>query len=55
MLAEKLGHLGLEPYVMLVVDLLHEFELGMWKAVFTHLICILYAVAPNGNLVSELN
>jgi hypothetical protein len=28
---------------MLVVDLLHEFELGVWKAVLTHLIRILYA------------
>ena len=28
---------------MLVVDLLHEFELGVWKALFTHLIRILYA------------
>lgn len=24
-------------FVMLVVDLLHEFELGVWKAVFAHL------------------
>jgi hypothetical protein len=28
---------------MLVVDLLHEFELGVWKACFTHLLRILYA------------
>jgi len=28
---------------MLTVDLLHEFELGVWKAVFTHLIRILAA------------
>lgn len=28
---------------MLVVDLLHEFELGVWKAIFTHLLRILYA------------
>ena len=55
MFAEKLGHLGLDPYIMLAVDLMHEFELGVWKAVFTHLICILYAAASNGNLVSELN
>lgn len=40
---------------MLVVDLLHEFELGVWKAVFTHLIRILYAAAPAGQLVTELN
>ena len=31
---------------MLVVDLLHEFELGVWKALFTHLIQILHAAAP---------
>ena len=28
---------------MFVVDLLHEFELGVWKAVFTHLMRIFYA------------
>ena len=27
--AEKLGHLGLNPFIMLVVDLMHEFELGV--------------------------
>lgn len=53
--AEKLGDLGLNPYVMLVVDLMHEFELGVWKAIFTHLIRILYAAAPHGSLVAELN
>ena len=26
---------------MLVVDLLHEFELGVWKAIFIHLLRIL--------------
>jgi len=40
---------------MLVVDLLHKFDLGVWKALFTHLIRILYAVAPNGSLVTELD
>ncbi len=40
---------------MLVVDLLHEFELGVWKALFTHLIRVLYAVASNGSLVAELD
>jgi hypothetical protein len=38
---------------MVVVDLLHEFELGIWKAVFSHLIRILESVDPN--LVDELN
>ena len=30
---KKLGLLGLNPFKMLVVDLLHEFKLGVWKAV----------------------
>lgn len=40
---------------MLVVDLMHEFELGVWKAVFTHLIRLLYAATPGGRLVTELD
>jgi hypothetical protein len=40
---------------MLVVDLMHEFELGVWKALFTHLIRILYAAAPGGKLVAILD
>jgi hypothetical protein len=53
--AEKLGSFGFDPFVMLVVDLMHEFELGVWKATFTHLLRILYAIAPGGSLVTELN
>jgi hypothetical protein len=40
---------------MLVVDFMHEFELGVWKALFMHLIRILYAAAPGGRLVAVLN
>jgi hypothetical protein len=40
---------------MLVVDFLHEFELGVWKALFVHLICLLYAAALNGMLVAALD
>ena len=40
---------------MLVIDLLHEFELGVWKAIFKHLICLLYAAAPVGHLMAELD
>ena len=41
---------------MLVVDLLHEFELGVWKALFTHLICLLHAASwGSNNLVIELD
>ena len=28
---------------MFVPDILHEFELGVWKAIFVHLLRILYA------------
>ncbi|KAK0183719.1 hypothetical protein F5146DRAFT_1106407 [Armillaria mellea] len=40
---------------MLVIDQLHEFKLGVWKALFTHLIRLLYAEDPSGELVSRLN
>jgi hypothetical protein len=40
---------------MLVVDIMHEFELGIWKAIFTHLIRLLYAAGPGGRLVTELD
>ena len=40
-------------FTLLVVDLMHEFELGVWKAVFVHLIRILEA-SP-GNLVDRLD
>jgi hypothetical protein len=40
---------------MLVVDIMHEFELGVWKAIFMHLIRILHAAAPTDRLVAELD
>jgi hypothetical protein len=40
---------------MLVVDIMHEFELGIWKAIFIHLIRLLYAAGPGGRLVTELD
>ncbi|KAL0063828.1 hypothetical protein AAF712_009273 [Marasmius tenuissimus] len=39
----KLLPFGFDLYLLLVIDLLHEFELGVWKAVLTHLIRLLYA------------
>ena len=41
---------------MLVVDLMHEFKLGVWKTLFMHLVRLLY-VAGNGTdrLVLELD
>ncbi|KAG2737213.1 hypothetical protein P692DRAFT_201733569, partial [Suillus brevipes Sb2] len=51
----KLGSLGLDPFRMLVVDFLHECELGTWKALFTHLIRLLYALPMGNQLVATLD
>jgi len=40
---------------MLVVDLMHEFELGVWKYTFTHILRVLYAAVPGGKAVDALN
>jgi len=39
--SEKLSPLEFKMFPMLVVDLLHEFEIGIWKAVFIHLLRLL--------------
>ena len=39
--SDKLSHTGFDLFMMLVVDLLHEFELGVWKSIFIHLLRIL--------------
>ncbi|THG93149.1 hypothetical protein EW026_g8011 [Hermanssonia centrifuga] len=49
----KLSKFGMDFHSMLTVDLLHEFELGVWKAVFTHLMRILYAAG--GDKIQMLN
>jgi hypothetical protein len=41
--------------MMLVVDLMHKVELGVWKGLFAHLIRILYAATPGGKLVTILD
>jgi len=52
---ERLGP-AFNPSNMLVVDLLHEFELGVWKTLFTHLIRLLYAASGGTDiLVIELD
>lgn len=41
---------------MMVVDLLHEFELGVWKSLLTHLIWVLNAASERpGELADILN
>jgi hypothetical protein len=39
----RLSGLGFNVFGSLVVDLMHEFELGVWKSLFIHLIRILEA------------
>jgi len=51
--SERLGPHGVDFHSLLVVDLLHEFELGVWKATFTHLLRILYA--QGGDSIVVLN
>ncbi|KAG2154501.1 uncharacterized protein EDB93DRAFT_1081332 [Suillus bovinus] len=40
---------------MLVVDFMHECELGTWKSLFTHLIRLLYAIPGGDKLVASLD
>ena len=51
--AERLSPFGFDIFSSLVVDLMHEFELGILKSVLKHLIRILYALDPR--LVTVLN
>ncbi|KAF8800330.1 hypothetical protein BYT27DRAFT_7117677 [Phlegmacium glaucopus] len=51
--SECLSQYGFDFHSMFVVDLMHEFELGVWKAVFTHLLRILYAQGGDG--IQKLN
>jgi hypothetical protein len=39
---------------MLVVDLMHEFEQGVWKALFIHLLRMLDS-SKGGSLINELD
>jgi hypothetical protein len=52
---QKLAGLGLDPFHMLVVDFMHECELGTWKALFTHLVRVLYALPVGEKLVAILD
>ena len=49
----RLGRFGFDIHKALVIDLLHEVELGVWKALFIHLIRILYSL--DKKLVDELD
>jgi hypothetical protein len=51
--SNRLQPLGFNLFEMLVVDLMHEFELGVWKDLFIHLLRIL--AAKNPALLHELD
>ena len=49
----RLGPHGFNLFLMFIVDLMHEFELGVWRALLIHLLRILNA--ENKSLVDELD
>ena len=53
--SDRLACLGFNLFCMLVVDLMHEFELGVWKALFIHLLHILSSAQVGDTLVNELD
>lgn len=55
--SKRLAPLGFDIYSTLVVDLMHKFELGVWKGLFIHLLRILeaHSKASGHNLINELD
>ena len=53
--SEKLSAVNQNYHSIFVVDLLHEFELGIWKSTLTHLIRMLYASPEGKERVAELD
>ena len=45
---------GQDYHNLFVVDLLHEFEIGIWKSVLTHLTRMLYA-SRGDSRIAELD
>ena len=46
--------MGFNLYPILVVDFLHEFELGVLKSVLKHLLRIIFAINPrNIDILNE--
>ncbi|KAJ7179977.1 hypothetical protein C8R43DRAFT_871063, partial [Mycena crocata] len=41
--SDRLSQFGFNPFQMLVPDFMHEFELGVFKAFFVHLLRIFFA------------
>ena len=45
-LSTRMSDANFDLFPMLVIDLMHEFEQGVWKNLFTHLVRILHALDP---------
>jgi hypothetical protein len=45
--SDRLSPYGFDLYKMLLPDLMHEFELGVWRAIFIHLLRILESIDKN--------
>ncbi|KAG1793758.1 hypothetical protein EV424DRAFT_1288407, partial [Suillus variegatus] len=52
-LSDHMGPFGFNIFIALVVDLLHEFELGVWHMLLVHLLRILTSL--NKDSVHELD
>ncbi|KAJ3510290.1 hypothetical protein NMY22_g16016 [Coprinellus aureogranulatus] len=44
--SDSLSPLGFDMYRMMAVDILHEFEIGVWKDLFIHLLRMIEATDP---------
>ena len=49
----RLAQHGVNCYDLFAPDLMHEFELGVWKGIFTHLLRLLQAQGPG--TIQEFN
>jgi hypothetical protein len=53
MFSHSLKNFQFDIFLTLVVDIMHKFELGVWKALLTHLIRILHSL--RADTVQEFN
>jgi hypothetical protein len=49
----RLSEVDFDLFPMLVIDLMHEFEQGVWKALFIHLLRMLDS--KGGSLINKLD
>ncbi|KJA15704.1 hypothetical protein HYPSUDRAFT_148732 [Hypholoma sublateritium FD-334 SS-4] len=51
--SDKLSRFGFNLFSMFLVDFMHEFELGVWKKVFIHLLRILECIHGSTDLLNQ--